>query len=580
MSSMTFFFLFVVILALIFLIVNLILAPHNPYQEKYSIFECGFHSFLGQNRTQFGVKFFIFALVYLLLDLEILLTFPFAVSGYINNIYGLIIALLFIIIITIGFVFELGKSALKIDSRQVVTFFNKKSDNISEYIVKDGMKDKNSKLLDSGLYLLMKRNLNRLIYKINLFVRKLLIIALIVALIVGIIYTRDIIFNNSLFLVTIFFITFISLIRFECARLRYIYVVHKKLMIYKSIEYPEKSNFFFIILIYIPHMWSATKKHTEWLKWECLYHWVLFCIVFTLLSLSCTCLSSWINIIESTETDLGNMISLIKNKEILILFKTFNWIEIKNSFSEISLIEFSVSDSGIPGIYIPGIPEIGFPGIILPGIPDIDIPGLPTSAEELEKILREWLDRLYIAGLISYYINLLLLLWLVVNWLKKLLKIWPEYVNIHLIPKTLRMAGRIYQCVVDIYDLTGSNLRKAYENSPGCWANTHIPLISLVYCIYDRAEIGNLERTMTRYTTSHYDWVLHGDHISVYFFAPSNWITLLIRHNSIFNITTGIGVYSCNIIPEPMNGVDFTNGSVCKLFGAERIYRWTLSACS
>ena len=123
MSSMTFFFLFVSILALVFLIVNLILAPHNPYQEKYSIFECGFHSFLGQNRTQFGVKFFIFALVYLLLDLEILLTFPFALSEYINDIYGLIIALLFIIIITIGFVFELGKSALKIDSRQSYSYF-------------------------------------------------------------------------------------------------------------------------------------------------------------------------------------------------------------------------------------------------------------------------------------------------------------------------------------------------------------------------------------------------------------------------------------------------------------------------
>ena len=93
MSSMTFFFLFVSILAVVFLVVNLLLAPHNPYQEKYSIFECGFHSFLGQNRTQFGVKFFIFALVYLLLDLEILLTFPFAVSGYVNNIYGLIVAL-------------------------------------------------------------------------------------------------------------------------------------------------------------------------------------------------------------------------------------------------------------------------------------------------------------------------------------------------------------------------------------------------------------------------------------------------------------------------------------------------------
>ena len=136
MSSVTFLFVFVTILTIVFLLLNFILAPHNPYQEKYSIFECGFHSFLGQNRTQFGVKFFIFALVYLLLDLEILLTFPFAVSEYVNNIYGLIVALLFIGIITIGFVFELGKSALKIDSRQVVTLLNVKSSNVTELISK------------------------------------------------------------------------------------------------------------------------------------------------------------------------------------------------------------------------------------------------------------------------------------------------------------------------------------------------------------------------------------------------------------------------------------------------------------
>lgn len=121
MSSMTISIILVCIIAVLFLAINLIFAPHNPYQEKYSIFECGFHSFLGQNRTQFGVKFFIFALVYLLLDLEILLTFPFALSGYVNNIYGLIVTLGFIGIITLGFIYELGKSALKIDSRQVLT---------------------------------------------------------------------------------------------------------------------------------------------------------------------------------------------------------------------------------------------------------------------------------------------------------------------------------------------------------------------------------------------------------------------------------------------------------------------------
>lgn len=87
---------------------------------------------MGQNRIQFGVKFFIFALVYLLLDLEILLTFPFALSGYINDVYGLFITLMFIIIITIGFIFELGKSALKIDSRQAIRLLNIKSSVIIE----------------------------------------------------------------------------------------------------------------------------------------------------------------------------------------------------------------------------------------------------------------------------------------------------------------------------------------------------------------------------------------------------------------------------------------------------------------
>jgi len=134
MSPMTFFIIIVCIIAILFLAINLILAPHNPYQEKYSIFECGFHSFLGQNRTQFGVKFFIFALVYLLLDLEILLTFPFAVSEYVNNLYGLIITLGFIGIITLGFVYELGKSALKIDSRQNLTLTKVKPSYTIEYL--------------------------------------------------------------------------------------------------------------------------------------------------------------------------------------------------------------------------------------------------------------------------------------------------------------------------------------------------------------------------------------------------------------------------------------------------------------
>ena len=120
MTSSTFFFVFIPLLAIILLAVNLIFAPHNPYQEKDSVFECGFHSFLGQNRTQFSISFFIFALLFLLFDLEILLVYPYVVSAHTNEIYGLVIMLIFFLALTLGFAFELGKNALKIDSRQMV----------------------------------------------------------------------------------------------------------------------------------------------------------------------------------------------------------------------------------------------------------------------------------------------------------------------------------------------------------------------------------------------------------------------------------------------------------------------------
>lgn len=122
MTTTTFFLLLIPVLAVILLAVNLLLSPHNPYQEKDSAFECGFHSFLGQNRTQFSISFFIFALLFLLFDLEILLVYPYVVSAYTNEIYGLVIMLVFFLVLTLGFAFELGKNALKIESRQTYSF--------------------------------------------------------------------------------------------------------------------------------------------------------------------------------------------------------------------------------------------------------------------------------------------------------------------------------------------------------------------------------------------------------------------------------------------------------------------------
>ena len=125
MSSTSLFLIFIPLLSIILLTLNLIFAPHNAYQEKNTTFECGFHSFLGQNRTQFNISFFIYGLLFLLFDLEILLVYPYSVSAYTNDIYGLITMVIFFLVLTLGFVFELGKNALNLDSRQIVNIVKK-----------------------------------------------------------------------------------------------------------------------------------------------------------------------------------------------------------------------------------------------------------------------------------------------------------------------------------------------------------------------------------------------------------------------------------------------------------------------
>ena len=126
MTSTTFFFVFIPLLTFILLGINLVFAPHNPYQEKNSAFECGFHSFVHQNRTQFSISFFLFALLFLLFDLEILLVYPYVVSSYLNGLHGLVVMLVFFLVLTLGFAYELGKGALKIASKQnnIVTVKN------------------------------------------------------------------------------------------------------------------------------------------------------------------------------------------------------------------------------------------------------------------------------------------------------------------------------------------------------------------------------------------------------------------------------------------------------------------------
>ena len=118
MTTFTVFFFFIPALTSLLLFVNLIFASHTPYHEKNSTFECGYHSFTDQNRTQFTIAFFKNALLFLIFDLEIAISFPFFLSQSNNEIHGLITIIIFFIILTCGFVYEIGKGVLDNISKQ------------------------------------------------------------------------------------------------------------------------------------------------------------------------------------------------------------------------------------------------------------------------------------------------------------------------------------------------------------------------------------------------------------------------------------------------------------------------------
>ena len=107
-------FIFVPILAIILLLVNVLLAPSRPDEAKVSAYECGFSVIYGQTRSTFQIHFMIVALLFLIFDLEILLLFPLAVSLYQVSIFGFSIGIIFFIILTIGFILEIGSGAIKI----------------------------------------------------------------------------------------------------------------------------------------------------------------------------------------------------------------------------------------------------------------------------------------------------------------------------------------------------------------------------------------------------------------------------------------------------------------------------------
>ncbi len=118
MNSLLILLIFIPILVAVLLSLNFLLAPSNPDSEKLSIYECGFSSVYGQTRSTFHISFYVVAMFFLIFDLEILLLFPITVSLSQVGIYGFSIALIFFIVLTVGFIMEIGSGALNISSNK------------------------------------------------------------------------------------------------------------------------------------------------------------------------------------------------------------------------------------------------------------------------------------------------------------------------------------------------------------------------------------------------------------------------------------------------------------------------------
>src|SRR3954451_10979151 len=106
-----FFILFVPLFVLILLGVHMLVATSNPDPAKIAPYECGFSSF-SDARQKFQISFFLVAILFLVFDCEILFLYPLVVSLYHVSFLGFWIAMIFILLLTVGFIYELGMGAL------------------------------------------------------------------------------------------------------------------------------------------------------------------------------------------------------------------------------------------------------------------------------------------------------------------------------------------------------------------------------------------------------------------------------------------------------------------------------------
>ena len=101
-------------IGLVLLIAPFLVAFQQPDPEKLSAYECGFNAF-DDARMKFDVRFYLVAILFIIFDLEVSFLFPWAAAFGKLGVYGFWSMMLFLAVLTIGFIYEWKKGALEWD---------------------------------------------------------------------------------------------------------------------------------------------------------------------------------------------------------------------------------------------------------------------------------------------------------------------------------------------------------------------------------------------------------------------------------------------------------------------------------
>ncbi len=107
-----FFIFFGLLVGAVVSILGFVLGSHHPDPEKNSPYECGFEAF-EDARMKMDVRYYLVAILFILFDLEIAFLFPWAVTLRDTGLFEFTAMLIFLIILTIGFIYEWKKGALE-----------------------------------------------------------------------------------------------------------------------------------------------------------------------------------------------------------------------------------------------------------------------------------------------------------------------------------------------------------------------------------------------------------------------------------------------------------------------------------